>query len=60
MGWGATSYGGPSSEKLLKGSLNIVDNAECNKSFTDEDQMPKGIVPMQICAADPSRQRDTW
>lgn len=61
MGWGATSYGGSTSNELLKGYLMLVNSTVCNKSFEDDtDNLPKGIVESQICAGDSTRLRDTW
>lgn len=60
MGWGATSFAGASSESLLKGSLNLISNHECNQSYADEDNTPDGIIPSQICAGDPKKEKDTW
>ncbi|CRL05183.1 CLUMA_CG018098, isoform A [Clunio marinus] len=60
IGWGATSYAGQYSDKLLKGDLNFVSNFECNKSYNEEpDHLPYGIISSQVCAGDSSRQRDT-
>lgn len=44
----------------MKGSLKIVNNNECNQSYTDEEQLPEGITNAQICAWDPEGERDTW
>jgi len=29
VGWGTTSFGGPSSSVLLKTSLNVISNTQC-------------------------------
>lgn len=61
MGWGSTSYGGEVSDELLEGSLKLVTKKECNKTYSDEDDtLPEGIISMQLCAGDDTRQRDTW
>lgn len=61
MGYGQTSFGGPQSNALLKGYLNIVDNEQCTKSYEDdESDLPQGITQQQMCAWDPNGNRDTW
>jgi len=47
FGWGTTSSGGPSSDKLLEVELDVVSNADCN-----EDYFSSGyITDDMICAA---------
>lgn len=61
MGWGAKSFGGETSDELLKGVLKFIPNTECNENYSeDTDNLPGGILSSQICAGDPSRQKDTW
>lgn len=60
MGYGHTSFGGKSSNKLLKGFLSVISNSECNKSYDHESELPEGIINSQICAWDPNHERDTW
>jgi hypothetical protein len=61
MGWGTKSFGGEKSDELLKGFLNLVSNSICNANYSDDlDELPKGITSSQLCAGDPTRERDTW
>lgn len=61
MGWGTTSYGGETSDNLIKGFLDLVDNAACNESYSEDvDILPDGIVSSQICAGDSTGVKDTW
>jgi hypothetical protein len=61
LGWGAKSFGGDSSDELLKGFLNLVSNFDCNENYSaDTDELPRGIISSQICAGDLSKQKDTW
>lgn len=61
MGWGATSFGGQSSDELLKGFLSIVENSECQKHYSeDTDELRDGVISSQLCAGDSTRTRDTW
>jgi hypothetical protein len=61
MGWGSTSFGGKSSDELLKGFLNLVNTTTCNEHYYDDtEELPTGIISTQICAGDSTRRRDTW
>ncbi|XP_014259171.1 serine protease snake-like isoform X2 [Cimex lectularius] len=55
-GWGHVSWGGFSSDRLKKVTLNIVDSATCNNSFRSSiggSQLPYGILDKtMICAGD--------
>lgn len=61
IGWGATSFGGPTSDDLIKGDLDLFSDADCNESYSeDTDELPSGIISSQICAGDAKRKKDTW
>ncbi|XP_075223924.1 serine protease snk-like [Lycorma delicatula] len=49
-GWGHVNYGGLSSPNLLKVSLKIVDNEECQKEFSLDSHLPVGINNDMFCA----------
>jgi hypothetical protein len=61
MGWGHTSFGGQSSNTLLKGDLNIISNNDCSVHYKSSYEIPDGITNDQVCALDESgNNRDTW
>lgn len=60
MGWGQTSFGGKTSNILIKGDLDIVSRENCNTYYTDDPEIPQGITKDQICAVDKNGERDTW
>lgn len=59
IGWGDTSIGKQRSNTLMKGSLDIISNAECNEEYKNIREIPYGIVSDQICAWDKKKERDT-
>ena len=58
-GWGTISFGGPTSEHLLKADLSIVDQEACIKSYGKKKRFEKGIIASQICAGDHAGEKDT-
>lgn len=61
MGYGQTSFSGPSSNKLLKVNLTAVDYIQCGKTYEDDyDYLPQGITSLQMCAWDQQGIQDTW
>lgn len=60
-GYGDTEFGGKQSNDLLKADLELVDNAECNKSYENQKTraLSVGIVDSQLCAGDMTGEKDT-
>lgn len=46
LGWGATSFGGPATERLLKAGLRVVPDANCNHAYGSEY-----FPSVMVCAA---------
>jgi len=47
-GWGHTEYGGTSSDKLMKVTLNLVEFNECKKKILESSDLE--ITENQLCA----------
>ena len=61
-GWGRTKSNGPSSDSLLKVSLEIFTQSECNRSYqlyTRLSQLKDGIIDTQFCAGSHTEKKDT-
>lgn len=60
LGYGHTSFAGQSSDQLLKASLMVIPNGECEKYYqTDRDVASSGLADTHLCAGDPEHSRDT-
>uniref|UniRef100_A0A1A9UIW1 Peptidase S1 domain-containing protein n=1 Tax=Glossina austeni TaxID=7395 RepID=A0A1A9UIW1_GLOAU len=60
LGYGHTSFAGQSSDQLLKASLVVIPNEECEKYYqTDRDVASSGLADTHLCAGDPEHSRDT-
>ncbi|KAL9916825.1 trypsin 5G1-like isoform 1-T5 [Glossina fuscipes fuscipes] len=60
LGYGHTSFAGQSSDQLLKASLMVIPNEECEKYYqTDRDVASSGLADTHLCAGDPEHSRDT-
>ncbi|CAH1153437.1 unnamed protein product [Phaedon cochleariae] len=57
-GWGKTGFNDPYSDKLLKVSLEIFDNAICNRSYSNEEKLPNGIISSMLCVGEPRNSTD--
>ncbi|CRL05174.1 CLUMA_CG018012, isoform A [Clunio marinus] len=57
-GWGYTETAGRSSNELMKVELNIINNIQCNRYFT-ESKLGRGIINSQVCAGVLSGSKDT-
>lgn len=51
IGWGTVEYGGPVSSRLLKVSLDVVNQTKCESSY------PNSVTSAQLCTY--SRNKDT-
>lgn len=62
-GWGRTEFQGPTSKVLLKVTLELYNERECNASYADvarTTQLHNGIIPsQQFCAGSHTQRRDT-
>lgn len=57
-GWGNTDYGGEVSEDLLKVTLEIFSNSECDQHYDRNRNLQNGIVETQLCAGSRNDSRD--
>lgn len=48
VGWGSIEFGGPTSKKLQKVSLQTISNTQCSASL-------KNIIPQQVCTYNSGR-----
>lgn len=51
IGWGTVEHGGPVSSRLLKVSLDVVNQTKCESSY------PNSVTSAQLCTY--SRNKDT-
>lgn len=58
-GYGAKSFTGDKTNKLMKVSLNVYDNAECSRAYQADKKLPKGVTKTMLCAGDLSGDKDT-
>ncbi|XP_017043447.1 serine protease snake-like [Drosophila ficusphila] len=58
IGYGQTSFSGPSSAQLLKVRLQTVSNKEC-QDYYQVDQLAQGVLSTQLCAVDKFGGQDT-
>ncbi|CAG7822946.1 unnamed protein product [Allacma fusca] len=49
-GWGTTSFGGPTQNKLRDVRVKVISNSDCTTSFGD-----RNITDVQLCAFTPGR-----
>lgn len=49
-GYGTTGFGEGKSNKLLKVFLQREENAECQATFRNVKELPRGIIEYQLCA----------
>ncbi|XP_020813822.1 serine protease snake [Drosophila serrata] len=59
MGYGATSFTKPMTNRLTNLNLTIVPNAECNQELPALAETPNGVLDSQICGQDYNLNRDT-
>nr|NP_001246901.1 uncharacterized protein Dmel_CG14642, isoform C [Drosophila melanogaster]NP_730791.1 uncharacterized protein Dmel_CG14642, isoform B [Drosophila melanogaster]AAF52161.1 uncharacterized protein Dmel_CG14642, isoform B [Drosophila melanogaster]AFH06220.1 uncharacterized protein Dmel_CG14642, isoform C [Drosophila melanogaster] len=59
MGYGATSFAKPMTNRLTNLNLTVVPNAECNAELPPLAETPSGVLESQICAQDYILNRDT-
>uniref|UniRef100_A0A1A9ZRL7 Lectizyme n=1 Tax=Glossina pallidipes TaxID=7398 RepID=A0A1A9ZRL7_GLOPL len=62
LGYGQTVFAGPQSEDLLKATLKIYPQKQCELDNPPDElsrNLNKGIVKNLICAIDPEKLRDT-
>lgn len=57
-GWGRTDYSGESSSHLLKVTLDMYANSQCNNSYEIDRKLKNGIVETQICAGSKNDTKD--
>lgn len=54
VGWGATRFGGPPTDRLREVDVDIIENKVCNKSYAQllghESAFPEGINRLLLCA----------
>ncbi|XP_054169324.1 clotting factor G beta subunit-like [Oppia nitens] len=54
VGWGATRFGGPVSDELREVNVNIIDNKDCHRNYTQlnglQNGFPNGINHLLMCA----------
>lgn len=58
-GWGLTRDRGQSSNELLKVSLKLITNRQCDGYFQRFNALKDGIIDSQLCAGDDIEERDT-
>lgn len=59
-GWGRINNRGDSSTELLKVSLKMITNDQCNTVYNHQfSALRQGIIDSQICAGDDSEEKDT-
>lgn len=62
-GWGRTDYRGSTSQVLMKVSLELFTERECNATYADAartNQLRFGILPaQQFCAGSHTEKKDT-
>lgn len=58
-GFGASSFSGEPINKLMKVSLKIYDNELCNKTFSGDLLVNRGVLATQLCAGDVEERYDT-
>lgn len=62
-GWGRTDYRGSTSSVLMKVTLELFTESECNATYADAartSQLKSGIIPaQQFCAGSHTEKKDT-
>lgn len=59
-GWGRTNNRGDISTDLLKVSLKVIGNDQCNSVYNQHfSALREGIVETQLCAGDDNEEKDT-
>lgn len=62
-GWGRTDYRGSTSSVLMKVTLELFSESECNATYADAartSQLRSGIIPaQQFCAGSHTEKKDT-
>uniref|UniRef100_A0A1A9W1D3 Lectizyme n=1 Tax=Glossina brevipalpis TaxID=37001 RepID=A0A1A9W1D3_9MUSC len=62
LGYGQTSFGGTASEDLLKTTLKVYPQNQCEQDYPPDElsrNLKNGITKNFICAIDPENLRDT-
>lgn len=62
IGWGLTSIGGPSSDVLLKVTLDLFDHSTCNKTYKKQisRKLKDGIIDdIHFCAGSVGDSKDS-